>query len=149
MIPTTRSTNLELARRRLRGARGCLCSPRRDVRRWARTIDRPYSAAVGFARAGLDVQAWQPGAHPLERKLTWPERGLTVLELDAGFEDPNVCMNGHLIYVLEGTLELVLEGGVERLPAGEACTLDPGTGHRARNAGSGSLRLLVLARPGL
>jgi hypothetical protein len=99
-----------------------------------------------FTRAGLLDQTPEPGAHPLEKKRTWPERSLTLLELEAGFEDPNVCERGHFIYVLEGTLELLLDDRTESLPEGEACDLEPGTPHRARNAGTGRLRLLVLSR---
>ena len=102
---------------------------------------------MAFTRGGLCERTPTQGAHPLETKRVWPERGLTILELGVGFEDPNVCSNGHFIYVLQGTLELVLDDGIERVTEGDACTLDAGTAHRARNAGSDPLRLLVLAVP--
>jgi glyoxylate utilization-related uncharacterized protein len=102
--------------------------------------------ALTFERIPLTSLSWAPGNHPLERKKVWPSRGLTLLEFAPGFVDPNVCYNGHAIYVLEGSLAFELEGGViESVQAGEACFLDRGTAHRARNAGTGALRLLVLA----
>jgi quercetin dioxygenase-like cupin family protein len=70
---------------------------------------------------------------------------ITLLDFAPGFEDPNLCLNGHFIYVLEGSLELVMEAGRERLEVGEACFLDPGTGHRALNPGQEPARLIVVA----
>jgi len=98
-----------------------------------------------FVRAPFPTQPWAQGGHPLERKKTLPERGLTLLELDSGFRDPNVCVAGHFIFVLEGSFGLELETGLERLEPGEACFLDPGTRHQARNLGSTRVRLVVLA----
>lgn len=98
-----------------------------------------------FVRAPFPAQAWVTGGHPLERKKTLPERGLTLLEFDPGFSDPNVCVAGHFMFVLEGSFGLELDGGLERLEPGEACFLDPGTRHRARNLGSTRVRLIVLA----
>jgi hypothetical protein len=101
---------------------------------------------MAFERIPLNFLPWTAGSHPLERKKSWPSRGLTLLEFAPGFEDPNVCFNGHAIYVLEGSLALELDGGViERVEPGEACFLDRGTAHRACNAGNNRLILLVLA----
>jgi hypothetical protein len=100
---------------------------------------------MAFERVPLTSLPWIQGGHPLERKKSWPGRGLTLLELAPGFEDPNVCRNGHAIYVLEGSLALELaDGVVERVEPGEACFLDRGTAHRARNAGSTTLLMFVL-----
>ena len=98
-----------------------------------------------FVRAPFPAQAWVPGGHPLERKKTLPSRGLTLLEFDPGFADPNVCVAGHFMFVLEGSFGLELDSGLEQLEAGEACFLDVGTRHRARNLGSTRVRLVVLA----
>ena len=100
---------------------------------------------MAFERISFPDQGWAQGAHPLERKKTWPARGATLLELAPGFEDPNLCRNGHFIYVLQGRFELDLEGGTERLGPGEACALDPGTTHRARNSGRETVLLLILS----
>jgi hypothetical protein len=99
---------------------------------------------MAFVRAPFPSQPWSPGGHPLERKKTLPARGLTLLEFEPGFEDPNVCLAGHFMFVLEGTLGLTLDTGLERLEAGEACFLDPGTGHRACTLGTTRVRLVVL-----
>jgi len=100
---------------------------------------------MAFVRAPFPSQPWTQGGHPLERKKTLPQRGLTLLEFDPGFADPTVCLAGHFMFVLEGSFGLELDGGLERLEAGEACFLDPGTGHRARNLGTNVVRLVVLA----
>jgi quercetin dioxygenase-like cupin family protein len=103
-------------------------------------------ARMAFERAPLADLPWTQGAHPLERKKAWPSRGVTLLEFAPGFRDPNVCVNGHAIYVLEGELAFELDGGVvERIAAGDACFLDPGTGHQAFNPGDVAVRVLVLA----
>lgn len=101
---------------------------------------------MAFERVALPLQAWVQGGHPLERKKTAASRGLTLLEFQPGFADPNWCENGHFMFVLKGSFELELESGVEQLGAGEACFVDPGTRHKARNAGATVVQLLVLAR---
>ena len=96
----------------------------------------------------IDFEAapWQPGAHPLERKKTAAEVAVTLLEFAPGFLDPNPCRRGHAAFVLEGELALVLENGHEvRVTAGNAFHLDAGTVHRARNPGTGPVRLFVFS----
>jgi len=101
---------------------------------------------MAFERIPLTSLPWIQGEHPLERKKSWPDRGLTLLELAPGFEDPNVCRNGHAVYVLQGRLTLELaDKVVERIEQGEACFIDPGTAHRARNEDSEKLLLVALA----
>lgn len=103
---------------------------------------------MAFVRIPFPSLPWTQGGHPLEKKKAWPAgtglNAVTLLEFAPGFEDPNLCRNGHFIYVLEGALELDLEGLTECLNAGEACSLEPGTSHRARNSGHETTRLLVL-----
>ena len=98
---------------------------------------------MACVRASFDAIAWQPGTHPLERKKVCEARPMALLELGRDFADPNVCHRSHVIYVLRGRLELELDGGVERLDAGQCCWIDAGTAHRARNAGDDSLLLFV------
>ncbi|MFI5396425.1 MAG: cupin domain-containing protein [Candidatus Binatia bacterium] len=88
---------------------------------------------------------WTAGTHPLERKKLVDGRPAVLLEFAPGFEDPNWCERGHIIYVLEGVLDLVLDDRTERLEAGDGCVLDPNTRHRARNPGSVSVRLFVVS----
>jgi len=87
---------------------------------------------------------WAPGAHPLERKKG-PEGKMVLLELGPGFEDPTPCRRSHAIYVLEGSLELVLEDGVARASAGDALLVDAGTVHRAANRGSTPVVAVVVS----
>ena len=61
---------------------------------------------------------------------------MLLIEFAPGFEDPNVCTRSHVIYVVSGELSLALAEREQRVAAGEACWLDAGTEHRARNAGS-------------
>jgi hypothetical protein len=78
----------------------------------------------------------QSPSHTLERKKTAEGRPAVLLEFLPGFVDPNPCLRSHVIYVLEGELELELRDGPRRIRAGEACWLDQGTEHRASNPGS-------------
>jgi mannose-6-phosphate isomerase-like protein (cupin superfamily) len=65
------------------------------------------------------------------------------LRFAAGFEDPNFCPHGHWLYVFEGSFELEFEESIQRLEPGQACTIDVGTPHKARNAGSDDVVLLI------
>jgi quercetin dioxygenase-like cupin family protein len=89
--------------------------------------------------------AWTEGTHPLERKKLVDGRPVAMLEFAPGFEDPSWCERGHVIHVLEGTLEVVLDDRVERFDAGDACVIDPGTRHRARNPEGVPVRLFVIS----
>ncbi len=89
-------------------------------------------------------QPWAPGTHTLERKKG-PEGTMVLLELGPGFEDPSPCRRSHAIYVLEGSLELVLEDGVAQASAGEALLVDAGTVHRAANRGSTPVVAVVVS----
>jgi quercetin dioxygenase-like cupin family protein len=97
-----------------------------------------------FTRLPFTSLAWTPGGHPLEQKKLIEGSPVVLLEFAPGFEDPNWCENGHIIYVVEGTFELVLDSAVERIHAGESCVLDRGTRHKAKNPGSVPVRLFVV-----
>lgn len=77
----------------------------------------------------------QSPTHPLEKKKVVDGRGAILLRFEPGFADPNWCERSHVIHVLEGALELELDGETLHVPAGDACWLDRGTRHRARNPG--------------
>jgi mannose-6-phosphate isomerase-like protein (cupin superfamily) len=80
---------------------------------------------------------WMPSpTHPLEHKKVVPGRSAALLRFAPGFEDPNRCERSHVLYVVAGALELALDDGVVRVDAGEACWVDRGSAHRARNPGS-------------
>ena len=99
---------------------------------------------MGFRRIAFPDLPWEPGAHPLERKKVGPGP-VTLLEFQPGFADPNWCTSGHLIHVLGGVLELELQGSVQILRSGEACVLEPGTPHRAKNTSPEPVRLFVVS----
>jgi quercetin dioxygenase-like cupin family protein len=80
--------------------------------------------------------AWQQSpTHPLEQKKVAESHAVGLLRFGPGFSDPKRCERSHVLYVVQGTLELELEHGVERLAQGEACVLPRGSWHRARNPG--------------
>ena len=88
---------------------------------------------------------WKAGAHPLERKKQIDGQPAVLLQFEPGFEDPNWCEHGHVIHVLTGTFELVTEGRTAKLDAGDACVVERGTRHRARNGGDVPVRLFVVS----
>ncbi|MCC6522476.1 MAG: cupin domain-containing protein [Polyangiaceae bacterium] len=89
---------------------------------------------------------WQAGGHPLElKKLVAGAGPVVLLAFEPGFEDPNVCVRGHVLYVVEGTLRLELDAGAVDVAAGEGCVLDPGTRHRAKNVGPGRVVSFVVS----
>ncbi len=100
---------------------------------------------MSFAHLPFASLAWTPGAHPLEKKKLVDGQPVVLLEFGVGFEDPNWCERGHIIYTISGALELVLADATERLDAGDGCVLNPGTPHRARNPGPHPVRLLVVS----
>jgi quercetin dioxygenase-like cupin family protein len=91
---------------------------------------------------------WTAGAHPLEKKKFIQGQTAVLLELAPGFEDPNWCERGHVIYVLDGALDLVLDDRTERLQAGNGCVLDGKTRHRAKNPADIPVRLFVVSSGG-
>jgi mannose-6-phosphate isomerase-like protein (cupin superfamily) len=89
---------------------------------------------------------WVQGGHPLEKKKAAGD-ALTLLEFAPGFEDPNWCGHGHVIYIVEGEFGLTLAGEQLRLTAGEACRVSPGERHKAINPGELPVRLFVWSTP--
>jgi len=87
---------------------------------------------------------WTAGAHSLEKKKVVGGQPAVLLEFAPGFEDPNWCERGHVIYVFAGALDLLLDDRTERVDAGNGCILAPKTRHRAVNAGSVPVQLLVV-----
>ncbi len=101
---------------------------------------------MSFTHLPFTSLDWTPGSHPLEKKKLVDGRPVVLLEFAPGFEDPHWCERGHVIYVLDGALELVLDHGTERLDAGNGIVLDARTRHRAKNPGAVPVRLLVISR---
>jgi quercetin dioxygenase-like cupin family protein len=52
-----------------------------------------------------------------------------------------------VFYMLDGALDMELEGDVHRLRPGEALEVPPGAAHQARNAGPADARFLVVSAP--
>lgn len=101
---------------------------------------------MSFTRLPFTSLPWTVGAHPLEQKKIVAGHPVGLLEFAPGFEDPNWCTRGHIIYVLEGVLELGLDGdSAELVRAGDGCVLARGTRHRARNPGDLPVRLVIVS----
>jgi quercetin dioxygenase-like cupin family protein len=100
---------------------------------------------MAFTHLPFKSLSWTVGAHPLEKKKLIAGHPVVVLEFAPGFEDPNWCVRGHIIYVLDNVLELVLDERTAQLQAGDGCVLEPGTRHRARNPGAAPVRLLAVS----
>lgn len=83
--------------------------------------------------------------HPLEAKKVVPGFGAGLLRFAPGFSDPNWCERSHVLYVLEGALELELPDRVERMQAGDACWVERGSAHRARNAGAADTIVFIVS----
>lgn len=69
---------------------------------------------------------------------------------------PGYCVPPHrhdvdeeMLYVVEGTLTLLGPDGESRAPAGTAVALPAGSLHGYRNDSDATVRLLVIARPGV
>ncbi len=103
---------------------------------------------MSFTRLPFRSLSWTTGAHPLEKKKLVEGHPVALLEFAAGFEDPAWCVRGHILYVLQGALDLVLDDRTEQLHVGDGCVLEPGTRHRARNPGDSPVQLLVVSSDG-
>jgi mannose-6-phosphate isomerase-like protein (cupin superfamily) len=102
----------------------------------AAPADLQYDAPMAVTRLPFAGIEWAKSpTHPLEKKKTVAGRSAALLQFAPGFADPNACERSHVLYVLAGTLELELDDRIERIAAGEACWVDRGSRHRARNPG--------------
>jgi quercetin dioxygenase-like cupin family protein len=90
---------------------------------------------MAFTRVPFGSMPWEQGAHRFEKKKTLLGRGVGLLEFAPGFSDPEWCERAHVLYVLEGMLELEFDEGIATLSAGQCGVLDRGTRHRAKNPG--------------
>ncbi len=98
---------------------------------------------MGYSAADFDQMPWTPGGHPLEQKKV-ANAGLSLLQFEPGFDDPNWCERSHVMFVLQGTLHLEFEGETVALEAGRALWIDAGTPHRASVRG-GAPALVFIA----
>src|SRR5262245_7489094 len=101
---------------------------------------------MAVTRIPFATMDWvQSPTNSLEHKKVAAERSLALLRFEPGFADPNVCQRSHVLYVLQGALELELDDRIERIAAGEACWLDGGSAHRARNPGDVPAVVLIVS----
>lgn len=97
---------------------------------------------MGHSLATFDTLPWTSGAHPLEQKKV-AAGGLSLLQFEPGFSDPNLCERSHVLFVLQGTLQLELADETVAVGPGQAIWLEAGTSHRA--VVSGGAPALVFA----
>jgi mannose-6-phosphate isomerase-like protein (cupin superfamily) len=99
--------------------------------------DLQYAACMPVTHLPFTELAWaESPTHPLEMKKVAGGRSAALLQFAPGFADPNACERSHVIYVLAGALELELDDRTVRISAGDACWIDRGSRHRARNPGA-------------
>lgn len=101
---------------------------------------------MAFVRVPLPGMPWTQGGHPLERKKSSEVCPVTMLEFAPEFRDPKGCERGHSGFVLSGELQFELDDRSETVRTGEAFHLDPGTRHRAVNAGREPVVLFLVSR---
>jgi quercetin dioxygenase-like cupin family protein len=90
---------------------------------------------MAFTRVPFGAMPWEQGQHRLEKKKSLLGRGVGLLEFGPGFMDPKWCERSHVMYVVEGMIELEFDEGLVTLAAGQCGVLDRGTRHRAKNPG--------------
>jgi hypothetical protein len=89
------------------------------------------AGAVSF---GFDSIAWETPAPGVRTKTVVRGRQkLRLVEFRAEFADPDWCTQGHTGLVLEGEMELNVDGRVVRLAEGDALALPSGEAHRHRH----------------
>jgi mannose-6-phosphate isomerase-like protein (cupin superfamily) len=114
-------------------------------------MDRPHL----YRSATVD---WQP--HPtlrgirvksLEKRATWPEASVTLVEVDAGgvIELHVHQENYESAYVLSGDGLLHVPEGDVTIKAGDGVTIPPQTLHGLENTGSEPMRILAVHIPPL
>lgn len=100
---------------------------------------------MAFTRVPFGSMQWEPGSHRLEKKKTLLGRGVGLLEFAPGFADPKWCERSHIMYVIEGTVELEFDEGFVTLSPGQCGVLDRGTRHRAKNSGDEKAIVFVVS----
>jgi quercetin dioxygenase-like cupin family protein len=89
------------------------------------------AAAISFA---FDAIAWETPAPGVRSKaVVRGGKKLRLVEFSAEFVEPEWCTDGHAGLVLEGEMELDVDGRVVRLRAGDALMVPSGETHRHRH----------------
>jgi len=92
------------------------------------------------------AQSWQDSpTNAREQKKTNATGRVALLRFAPGFTDEAGCRRAHALYVVSGVLELRLDDSVCRVGPGEACRIDAGTAHWARNPGPDVVEVFVVS----
>lgn len=105
--------------------------------------------------ARTDVESVVPeeygGMWFLKEALDTTELGVTVLELEPGAKGKEHDESGtgqeEVYYVVEGTVDIDLDGETETLTGGEAIRLDPGQTRQIHNRGDERATLVLAGAP--
>jgi quercetin dioxygenase-like cupin family protein len=100
---------------------------------------------MAFTRVPFGSMPWEQGNHRLEKKKSLVGRGVGLLEFAPGFADPKWCERSHVMYVVEGMIDLEFDEGIVTLSAGQCGVLDRGTRHRAKNTGDEKAIVFVVS----
>ncbi len=91
----------------------------------------------------INEMAWEDLTELVRQKSTnFEDKTVRLLELEAGFEEPNWCYKGHAGFVIHGTLYVEFETQKKRFAAGEVFLLPTATAHKARTTSKTTLFLV-------
>jgi len=89
------------------------------------------AAAVSFA---WDAIAWETPAPGVRTKtVVRGGKKLRLVEFGRDFVEPEWCTRGHAGLVLEGEMDLNVDGNIVKLRAGDAVMLPGGAEHRHKH----------------
>ncbi len=92
------------------------------------------AAAVSFAWSAIEWETPAPGVR--SKSVIRGSKKLRLVEFTADFVEPDWCTRGHAGLVLEGEMELNVDGRVVRLRAGDALMVPSGEAYRHRHHGT-------------
>lgn len=102
------------------------------------------------ADTSFDDMEWTVTADGAREKVVERDgRRVRLVELTEAFVHADWCSTGHLVSVLDGTLELTFSGRVETIEAGDLCSIPSGYEHRHKpRAVTPVVQMLVIDEPG-
>lgn len=92
----------------------------------------------------FDDLPWEERGAARLKEVTAHGRRIRLVEFLPGFSDPNWCLKGHAVYVLQGVVDSHYADGVSTRAAGEAYIIPAGVKHRSANPYGQPARLLVV-----
>lgn len=92
----------------------------------------------------FEAAAWVERGSARLKEMSAHGKRVRLVEFLPGFDDPNWCAKGHVVFVLEGAVESRYQDGVTPRHAGEAYIIPPGIPHRSRNPHRVPARLLIV-----